>query len=126
MPRRVVDLLASCRGCFGWHCNREIWKAIPYCLMWCIWRERNAKNLDRCERSTLDWKTHFLRTLFQWLSALGKFSFSNLMEFNDYCSYKSYLYNLYLHLVFTCVLEQILGRAFGVLRCLNRCAFYGQ
>ena len=48
------------------------------------------------------------------------------MEFNDYCSYKSYLYNLYLHLVFTCVLEQILGRAFGVLRCLNRCAFYGQ
>jgi hypothetical protein len=40
MPRRVVDLLACWQGRLGQHRNCVIWRAIPHCLMWCLWRER--------------------------------------------------------------------------------------
>jgi hypothetical protein len=42
MPKRVIDLFYCWQGKFGWHQNITIWKAIPHCLMWCLWRERNA------------------------------------------------------------------------------------
>ena len=38
MPKRVVELLASCQGWIGRHRNIAIWKAILHCLVWCIWR----------------------------------------------------------------------------------------
>ena len=88
MPGRVFNLLASWQGCFGRHRNSEIWKAIPHCLMCCFWRERNARNLG-CERLTLDLNFHFLRTLLEWSLASRKFSFSNLLEFLDHCSFKA-------------------------------------
>ena len=42
MPRRVVDLLTCWQGELGRHRHIEIWKAVPHCLMWCLWKERNA------------------------------------------------------------------------------------
>ena len=42
MSRRVIDLLACWQGSLGQHPSSVIWKAIPHCLMWCLWRERNA------------------------------------------------------------------------------------
>lgn len=37
-PKSVFNLLAAWQGCFGNHRNGIIWKAIPHCVMWCIWR----------------------------------------------------------------------------------------
>ena len=42
MPWRVIDLIAFWQGHFGRHRLSAIWKCIPICLMWCIWRERNT------------------------------------------------------------------------------------
>jgi len=42
MPNTVVDLLACWKGKFGCHRNGIIWMAIPHCLIWCIWQERNS------------------------------------------------------------------------------------
>jgi hypothetical protein len=86
MPRRVVDLLDCWQGRLGWHQNIEIWKAIPHCLMWCIWRERNERTFEDSERNILALKTMFFRTLFDWMSASGLFSFTSLVEFLDHCS----------------------------------------
>jgi hypothetical protein len=86
MPRRVVDLLDCWQGRLGRHQNIEIWKAIPHCLMWCIWRERNERTFEDSERNTLALKKMFFRTLFDWMSALGLFSFTSLVEFLDHCS----------------------------------------
>jgi hypothetical protein len=41
MPKRVVDLLACWKG-KGQRDLKIVWSLIPLCLMWCIWRERNA------------------------------------------------------------------------------------
>jgi hypothetical protein len=43
MPRGVVDLLLCWSERFGKSEAGAIWKAIPHCLMWCIWRERNSR-----------------------------------------------------------------------------------
>jgi hypothetical protein len=54
MPRQVVDLLTCWQGSWGRHRHIEIWKAIPHCLMWCLWRERNARTFEDCEQNILD------------------------------------------------------------------------
>ena len=68
MPLSVVGLFACWQGRFGRHRNRDIWKVVPLCLMWCIWKERNSRCFEDIERSMPDLKLLFLRTLFDWFS----------------------------------------------------------
>jgi len=75
MPRRVVALLHYWQGHFGWHWSVEIWKAIPPCLMWCIWNERNARSFEGCEQNMLKLKGLFMKSLLEWMTALGCFPF---------------------------------------------------
>ena len=64
-----------------------IWRAILHCLMWCLWRERNTRTFEGCEQSVVELKLQFYRSLFDWMSAIEFFSFSNLLEFLDSCSF---------------------------------------
>ena len=69
MPRTVLNLL-SCwkrRGLTKDH--NTIWNAIPGCLMWLIWRERNQRALEDIERHTVDMKLIFIQTLMDWMAA---------------------------------------------------------
>ena len=43
MPKRVLDLFHCWQGSLGRHQNFVVWKAIPHCLMWCLWREHNTR-----------------------------------------------------------------------------------
>ena len=72
---------------FWCHWSCEIWKPIPQCLMWCIWRERNARSFEGCEQKTLELKSNFLKTLLEWMVASRKFSFSNLFDFIVHCNF---------------------------------------
>ena len=56
MPRRVIDLFTRGQGRLGQLLNSAIWRAIPHCLMWCIWRKHNAWTFERCEQSALELK----------------------------------------------------------------------
>ena len=51
MPKTLVELLAWWQGNFGHHRNGVIWMAVPHCLMWCIWRERNNRYFEDFERT---------------------------------------------------------------------------
>ena len=53
--------------------------------MLCIWRERNERTFEDSERNILALKTIFVRTLYEWMSASGLFSFTSLVEFLDHC-----------------------------------------
>ena len=66
MPRRVVDLLAGWTGRCGKFRGGNCWKAIPLCLMWIIWCERNNRAFEgiRTERRTMEHKMIILRSLF--------------------------------------------------------------
>ena len=56
MPQRVMDLLDSWSCNFRRHCNIDIWRIVPHCLMWCIWWELNARSFYGCEQSILEFK----------------------------------------------------------------------
>jgi len=41
----------------------------PLCLMWCIWRERNSRSFEDCERTTIELKAIIFKSLYVWMSA---------------------------------------------------------
>jgi hypothetical protein len=89
MPRRVVDLFACWQGRFGKLPNSAIWKGIPRCVMWCLWQEQNTETFEGCGQNVLDLKLQLFLTLFEWFFVTVMFSFTNMLEFLDLCSYRS-------------------------------------
>ena len=66
--------------------NSLIQKAIPHCLMWCLWRERNLRSFEDLEMSSPALKLLFFQTLIEWLNATGCYSFSSPHDFLNSCS----------------------------------------
>ena len=87
MPHTVLGLLRCWQGNFGRHRNGYIWSIIPHCLMVRLWREINSRCFEDIERSILDLKLFFFRTLVDWLFALQKQSFPSFIDFLDSCNY---------------------------------------
>ena len=85
MSKRVIDLFYCWLRSVGR--NSVIWKAIPHCIMWCLWRERNARTFEDCELSMVALKLHFYRSLLDWMSVTGLFRLSNMLDLIDYCSF---------------------------------------
>ena len=85
MPRHMVDLLA----CWNGHTRRcraaSIWGLIPHCLMWVIWRERNARSFNDSEKSIQDLKQCFLSLLLAWANASGPSHFNSIYELIIFC-----------------------------------------
>jgi hypothetical protein len=59
----------------------------PHCMMWCIWRERNIRNFEDCERTTVELKDILFKTLHGWMIFTNSFRFANFVEFQDLCSF---------------------------------------
>uniref|UniRef100_A0A2N9IMT1 Reverse transcriptase zinc-binding domain-containing protein n=1 Tax=Fagus sylvatica TaxID=28930 RepID=A0A2N9IMT1_FAGSY len=89
MPRTILELLECWQGCFGKHRNILIWRVIPHCLMWCIWRERNGRSFENCERSYVEIKYFFLRSLYDWVAGWGIHPCLSFLEFLELCSLRS-------------------------------------
>jgi len=80
MPLRVVDLFA-CWWTGGRFWSAVVWKMVPCCLMWCLWRERNDRQFEDKERIIEDLISFFFHSLYSWSAAfLAPLTFS----FNDF------------------------------------------
>ena len=101
MPLSVVGLFGCWQGRFGHHCNGDIWKVVPLCLMWCIWKKRNSRCFEDIEHSMLDLKLLFLRTLFDWFFVWRNQPFS-ILDLLDFCVFCSWF-------VYPCILPVYLG-----------------
>ena len=66
MPQSVVDLFASWPGLFGEQRNIDLWWAVPHCVLWSLWRERNSRCFEGTEWLILEIKSLFLHSLFAW------------------------------------------------------------
>jgi hypothetical protein len=75
MPSHVLDVWAGWQGSYGSHCNLVVWRMVPHCVMWCLWRERNAQHFEDCERSISALTLLFFQILYDWVSAVGFFPF---------------------------------------------------
>ena len=67
MPKSIMDLFSCWMGWFRRHDSVLVWKMIPHCLIWCLWRERNARHFEDSERHLHKLKSLFFHTLFDWV-----------------------------------------------------------
>ena len=61
----------------------QVWMAMPLCLMWSLWNERNQCTFDGIERPVSILKENLLRTLFTWSHVFGVISSTSFLDFID-------------------------------------------
>jgi hypothetical protein len=69
MPRSVRELVVCWHTGLGRHRLNGIWKAVPHCLMWYLWRERNLRTFEDTEMNIDELKLLFIRSLYEWMQA---------------------------------------------------------
>jgi hypothetical protein len=77
----VIELLACWRGQLGSRSVLDAWRMSPLCLMWCIWRERNARCFEDREISVEELKNILVKSLYTWTKAYNISQFSNFSDF---------------------------------------------
>ena len=87
MPCQVLQLWAAWQICGADLRNLVIWQMVPHCVIWCLWRERNARLFEDCESSVVDIKLLFFQTLHAWVNAVGVFSINSITELIDHCCF---------------------------------------
>jgi hypothetical protein len=68
ISRRVIDLFA-CWWSSGKPRSAVVWKTVPTCLFWTIWKEMNNRNFEDLERPFEDILSSFFHTLYFWPAA---------------------------------------------------------
>jgi hypothetical protein len=58
----------------------------PLCLMWCLWKERNAHSFKDCETGLINLKKLVIQTLFMWRVKIQSMSGCSYSNFLDMCS----------------------------------------
>jgi hypothetical protein len=58
-----------------------VWKLVPLCLLWCLWRERNDKSFEDPEITLEEIKCLFFYTLYFWTAA---FVSSLVISYHDF------------------------------------------
>jgi hypothetical protein len=85
IPSTVSNLLACWKRRGLTKDHNTIWNAIPRCLMWLIWCERNQRAFEDIERHTVDLKLIFIRTLMDWMAAGSSQAYPSILSFIDDC-----------------------------------------
>jgi hypothetical protein len=60
----LKECLGSWRGQRGNRTVLQIWRMTPLCVMWCLWREKNAWSFENREYGIIELKERVLQTLF--------------------------------------------------------------
>jgi hypothetical protein len=81
MPRTVLELLKSWGAAMGSGQATEAWRLAPLCLLWCIWRERNARLFEDVETSMVELRKRLIDTLYFWIAPHHSLSVFTYVDF---------------------------------------------
>jgi hypothetical protein len=59
------------------------WRLAPLCLLWCIWRERNARLFENIETSMVELRKRLLNMLYFWIvshNCLNNFTYVDFLN----------------------------------------------
>uniref|UniRef100_A0A2N9FKE1 Uncharacterized protein n=1 Tax=Fagus sylvatica TaxID=28930 RepID=A0A2N9FKE1_FAGSY len=84
MPQHVRELIEGRFIGLPRQRHSRIWTAVPHCLMWCLWRERNLRTFEGSETSIDELKLLFFRTLFEWMQSTNLFSLASFQDFLEF------------------------------------------
>ncbi|WJZ89560.1 hypothetical protein VitviT2T_008772 [Vitis vinifera] len=77
LPETVKETLISWRGSFVGKKRKKIWKSIPLCIFWTVWKERNRLAFRGGVVNIQRLKSSFVCNLWNWAKVyLGEESFS--------------------------------------------------
>ena len=62
----------------------KVWRAVPLCLFWTIWTERNKRSFENVELSVQRLKFVFLCNLLSWTNLFIKHTSMPLVDFIDW------------------------------------------
>jgi hypothetical protein len=82
MPRMVLEL-TSWGASFGYGPTKEVWRLVLLCLMWCIWRKRNARHFEDVETSMVELRKRLLNMLYIWIvshHSVNVFTYANFLN----------------------------------------------
>ncbi|RVW45036.1 putative ribonuclease H protein [Vitis vinifera] len=65
-PETVKEVLTSWRGPFVGKKRKKIWKSIPLCIFWTVWKERNRLAFRGGELNIQKLKNSFVCSLWSW------------------------------------------------------------
>ena len=77
MLQSVTDLFSSRQGSLGGHQSIDLWRAVPHCVLWCIWLEQNSRCFKGKERIISELKSLLL---LEWRSSFSLFPCSNFKK----------------------------------------------
>jgi hypothetical protein len=86
MSGSVTDLLGSWRTQKSNRTVLQTWRMVPLCVMWSIWRERNARNFEDCKLGILELKKRVIQTPFSWSVMWHSPQVATLADFLDFCA----------------------------------------
>jgi hypothetical protein len=69
MPSSVLDLLSAWGTLLGHDSAIRIWKQVPLCILWGLWRERNTRLFEDVEVTVGTLCRNVLNMLYLWVSA---------------------------------------------------------
>jgi len=90
MPRRVLELLTSWGASFGCGLAMDVWRLVTLCLMWCLWREQNARHIEYVLTSMLELRKRLLNTIYIWIAIHHSLSVFTYADFLNLFSVRSY------------------------------------
>ena len=97
MLQSVTDLFSSSQGSFRRHQSINLWRAVPHCVLWCIWQEQNSRCFEVKEQSIPEIKSLLLHTLLDWSSVFNLFPCSNFLEMLDLCNLRVWCTTTHVH-----------------------------
>jgi hypothetical protein len=82
MPSSVLDVLSGWSSLLGRGSVSRIWKKVPLCVLWDLWRERNARLFEDVEVSVGALCRNMLNMLYLWVAANspGRLSFADFLH----------------------------------------------
>ena len=86
----LLTYFQLCKVLFGKHRKMDLWRALPHCVLWCIWREQSTRCFEGIEWSILELKYFFLHSLLDWSCVFYSFPCSNFLDMLDHCNLRDW------------------------------------